>query len=595
MAQSTASTTSSEAGPSAPMTIDWDVPITMADGTVLRADVFRPEGGGPVPVILSHGCYAKGLEFQDHYGAQWHRTVTDFPEILEGSSNTYQVWEVTDPERWVPRGYAVVRVDSRGAGTSEGVQEVWGWQEIEDYAECIEWAGTQDWSDGNVGLLGISYYGANQWLVAGLQPPHLKAIIPWEGTSDWYREAFYHGGIRSTFLDSWMPRQFPMQYGYGQRGKRNPHTGEYIAGPVTLTDEELANNRVDKVAAVRSHPLNDEYWAPFAPPWDRITVPILSAANWGGQGLHLRGNVEGFVNAASSSKWLAVHGYEHWTHFYTDYGLDLQYRFFDHFLKSEENGWPQQPPVSILIRHVDPGDRGSIVGRFEQKFAAAWPLPETDWQTYYLDAGVETLNPAKPAEAAHLSYDATGSGITFQGPVYDEPTEITGPLAARLHVSSDTEDADLFLVLRVQSEDGGEVVFRGAMDAHAPASQGWLRVSHRELDPERSEPYRPFHPHTSNEPMVPGKVYEVEVEIWPTSIALPAGYRISLSIRGTDFEYDGEVDEGDNSSHRYPSRGVGPFAHNDPQTRPPETFGGNVTIHSGPEHQSSLLVPVIKR
>ena len=91
------------------------------------------------------------------------------------------------------------------------------------------------------------------------------------------------------------------------------------------------------------------------PDWSKVTVPLLSAANWGGQGLHPRGNFEGFVRAASQQKWLEVHGIEHWTHFYTDYGVALQKRFFDHFLKGEDTGWTKQPQVLLQVRH--PGER----------------------------------------------------------------------------------------------------------------------------------------------------------------------------------------------------------------------------------------------
>ena len=241
------------------MRILWNVPIEMSDGVILRADVFTPIQESEYPTIMTYGPYAKGQLFQEAYENQWKVMVEDFPEILEGSSNKYQNWETTDPERWVPDGYTVVRVDSRGAGWSEGVQHLWSKQEIEDFYECIEWAAKQPWSNGNIGLLGISYYAANQWLVAAKQPPHLKAIIPWEGTSDWYREFYYHGGIRCTFLDSWLPKQLPMQYGYGSRGRKNPNTGEWAAGPVTLSEEELEKNRVDLLKEVKEHPLFDEY------------------------------------------------------------------------------------------------------------------------------------------------------------------------------------------------------------------------------------------------------------------------------------------------------------------------------------------------
>ena len=106
------------------MHIDWDAPIAVDDGVVLRADVFRPVGDGHYPVILSYGPYAKGLAFQDGYKGNWARLIKAAPEVLVGSSNTYQNWELVDPERWVPDGYACLRIDSRGAGRSPGRLDV---------------------------------------------------------------------------------------------------------------------------------------------------------------------------------------------------------------------------------------------------------------------------------------------------------------------------------------------------------------------------------------------------------------------------------------------------------------------------------------
>ncbi len=151
------------------MQIDWDAPVEMDDGIVLRADVFRPAGEGKYPVILSYGPYAKGLAFQEGYKGNWARLVEAAPEVLEGSSNKYQNWELVDPEKWVPDGYVCVRVDSRGAGRSPGVIDVWSPLETQDLSECIEWAGTQPWSNGKVGINGISYFAMNQWTVGALK------------------------------------------------------------------------------------------------------------------------------------------------------------------------------------------------------------------------------------------------------------------------------------------------------------------------------------------------------------------------------------------------------------------------------------------
>ena len=171
------------------MRIDWDAPIAVDDGLVLRADVFRPTGSGRYPVILSYGPYGKGLLFEDLYADQWQRMIGPHPEVLSGSTGKYQNWEVVDPEKWVPDGYACVRVDSRGAGRSPGLLDIWSAREARDLCDCIEWAAVQPWCSGKIGLNGISYYGMNQWQVAALQPPHLRAICIWEGAADYYRDS----------------------------------------------------------------------------------------------------------------------------------------------------------------------------------------------------------------------------------------------------------------------------------------------------------------------------------------------------------------------------------------------------------------------
>jgi predicted acyl esterase len=571
----------------AAMHISFDVPIGMDDGLVLRGDVFRPDPDGRYPVILTYGPYAKGLAFQEGYPDQWRLMTTQHPDVEAGSTNLYQNWEVVDPEKWVPDGYAVVRVDSRGCGRSPGYVDVFSPRETEDLVACIEWAGTQPWSTGKVGLNGISYYAINQWHAASRQPRHLAAMCVWEGAADCYRDMTHHGGILSTFWANWYDMQVKtVQHGLGDRGAVSRVTGVPVTGDVNLSEEELEANRADLGADVRSHPLDDEFHRDRSPDWSKLDVPLLTAGNWGGHGLHLRGNVEGFVRAATPRKWLELHGLEHWTHFYTDYGVGLQKRFFARFLQDEPNGWDDEPPVRLQVRHLD---------RFEERTAAAWPLPDTEWTTAYLEAGGMSLVAEEPATEEQVSYDATGNGVTFLLPSLDTETEIAGPIALVLFVSSETVDADIFAVVRVFDPDGDEVTFQGAIDPHTPIAQGWLRASHRRLDPELSLPYRPYHTHDRVEPLDPGEVYRLDVEIWPTSIVAPAGYRLGLSIRGNDYVYEGDLGDSALSTFKNRLTGCGPFLHDDPEDRPPEVFGGRVTIHTGPEHPSSLLLPIIPR
>ena len=566
------------------MQIDWDAPIKMDDGVVLRADVFRPIGDGKYPVILSYGPYAKGLAFQEGYKSAWTRVVKAAPEVLEGSSNKYQNWELLDPEKWVPNGYVLVRVDSRGAGRSPGTIDVWSPREARDIYESVEWAGTQPWSTGKVGLNGISYYAMNQWQSGALQPPHLAALCMWEGSSDYYRELCRHGGILCDFLDSWYNRQvMSVQHGVGDNGPKSVVTGEPVGGPETLSEAELQKNRADCSGEAERRELFDDYYKARIPDYSKITAPMLSAANWGGQGLHPRGNFEGYLRAGAKQKWLEVHGDTHFTHFYSNYGNGLQLKFYDHFLKGEDNGWEKQPKVSLNIRRPDE--------KFELRAENEWPIARTQWTKYYLQPKGNGLGTDAPSDATTLTYETTGDGLTFLTPPLKEEIEITGPVAAKLWVSSDTNDADLFVVLRVYDPSGKEVVFIGSNDPRTPVGLGWLRASHRKLDPKETKPYRPYHTHDEKQPLTPGVPVELDIEIWPTSIVVPVGYRIGFTVRGKDYEYDGT--DAAVPFAAYAMKGVGPFTHTNPKDRPPEVFGGKNTLHIEKGKEPYVLLPVI--
>jgi len=567
------------------MRIEWDVAIETDDGLTLRADVFRPVEEGRYQVLLSYGPYAKGLSFQEGYPDQWERMVAQHPDVAAGSSNKYQNWEVVDPEKWVPDGYVCVRVDSRGTGRSPGFVDHFSPRETKDFALCIEWAGVQPWSNGKVGLNGISYYAINAWHVASLQPSHLAAVCVWEGAADWYRDMTHHGGILSTFWANWYDMQVKtVQYGLGNRGPKHPVTGVNACGDEDLTDEELAANRCRLGDEIVAHPLDDAYHRDRSPRWDKITVPLLTAANWGGQGLHPRGNFEGYYRSATAERWLEAHGLEHWTHFYTDYGRRLQKRFFDYFLKGEENGWDRHPRVQLQIRHVD---------GFEERFEEDWPIPRTRWSEFYLHPDL-TLGTKAPSESASLEFAAMGDGLMFSSAPLVETTEFTGPLAAKLWVSSTSEDADLFLIFQVFDPAGKEVTFQGALDPHTPIAQGWLRASHRKLDPAISRRWRPYHLHDERQALTSGEVYELDIELWPTSIVVPAGYKVALAIRGRDYVYGGD-DAGSTRIASFKNRftGVGPFLHDDPRDRPGAVYNGTTTLHLGPERAAYVLTPVI--
>ena len=302
--------------------------------------------------------------------------------------------------------------------------------------------------------------------------------------------------------------------------------------------------------------------------------------------MHPRGNFEGFCEAGTEDKWLEVHGIEHWTEFYTDYGREIQLAFFDYFLKDKKNGWNERPKVQLQIRH--PGEK------FVERFESSWPLEQTQWTKFYLDGDSESLvQEANPKETS-LSYKGLSDGLTFMSQPLEDEMEITGPMASKLWISSDTIDADLFLVFRIFTPDLREITYQGALDPHPPIAQGWLRASHRKLDLKKTKPWRPYHTHDEKQLLKPGEIYELDVEVWPTCIVVPRGYRIALSVRGKDYVYPGPVDSG-LSNMKNAFTGVGPFLHDDPDDRPPEIFDNEVTLHFAENRKPFILLPIVPK
>ncbi|MGP3533649.1 CocE/NonD family hydrolase [Microbacterium sp. RD1] len=518
-----------------------DVEIRLRDGVVLRADVFTGLDGAPQPVILTMGPYGKDIHFEDFNPAA-------FATIEE--RGPYLNWETVNPAWWVPQGYTVVRVDERGTGRSEGRMHLLSPREFEDYVEVVEWAADQPWSTGDVGLMGISYYSINQWQVAARRPRGLRAIVPWEGLVDLYREFHYHGGIRNSgFSEAWWVRQITgNQNGLGDADPR-----QTLPGNVDLMREQ------------REHAWMDDYYAERTADLSRIEVPLLSAGNWGGYALHLRGNIEGYLAAGSTQKWLEVHAGNHFAPFYSSESRAYQKRFLDHFLKGAQNGWDDEPPVKLFIR-----DSRGGTWRYEDE----WPLARTIWTTFALDAGRGALS-TEPSADAEISFPGLTGGVEFLSEPLTEDLEVTGPSALRLWVSSTTSDADLFVTLDNIRPDGTVATFEDASGLQGPVTKGWLRASHRVLDADASTEYRPVHAHRGATLLVPGEPTLLEIEIMPTSMIFEKGHRIRLSVKGGD--------DGENTR----------FLHDDPVDRDPARLGGTVTVYTGGSRASSWLAPVI--
>ncbi len=550
------------ANPVYPVVVEKDVDVPMRDGTRLKADVFRPHDEGKFPAIVNLGPYQKDKPWI-------------VPDTLDEAPNEWMNWETVNPQWWAPRGYAAVRVDGRGSGKSPGQCEPWSLKEATDFYDAIEWAAAQPWCNGNVGLLGISYFAMNQWFVANLKPPALKAIIPWEGFADLYRDALFHGGILSLFMPNWYVAHM-LHHLLGRASQQLPDAWQ------TNTLHFWLHNSLDS-GAFRGAQAQ----------WDKIDVPMFSVGNWSGMGLHLRGNTEAFMRAATPHKKLRVHCGTHVHPFYSEDGRRDQIRFFDYWLKGIDNGVMDEPRVKLAIRKG--GDA------FEWRSENEWPLKRTRWTKLYLDVSQPaadkseisgTLEVKNSPTTGSWTYAASslgsmgstsaassqvmgggikpGMGISLQSANLAVDTEITGPIAAVLWVSSSTEDMDLFLTLRNIDPDGNEVMETGQQGAPVPVAKGWLRVSHRELDPQLSRPYRPYHRHLRRLYLTPGETVRVEVEIWPTSMVFAKGHRIRLDIQPRD---------GVGSAHYL-------HYHADYNC-------GTNTIYAGGDMASYLLLPVI--
>jgi hypothetical protein len=542
--------------------LEKDIEVPMRDGARLRADVFRPQSQGKYPAILNLGPYQKDK--------LW---VT--PPNLEEQPNPFMNWETVNPESWVPKGYVAVRVDARGSGRSPGQFDPWSFAEAVDFYDAIEWAAAQPWCNGNVGLNGISYYAINQWFVANLNPPSLKAIIPWEGFADIYRDALFHGGIASLFMTNWFTAHL-LHHTLGRASQIHPDGWQK-----NILHQWLSQN------------LDSGQQRGSQADWEEIAVPFYSVGNWTGMGLHLRGNTEAFMQSTSVHKKLRIQTGSHVHGFYTEDGRQDQLRFFDYWLKGIDNGIMQEPPIKLAIRE------GNDV--FTWRHENEWPLARTTWTKLYFDlADTASQNgpkrgqlvPNNPAQETACTYPATGlgsmgsssaasaqvmgggikpdMGVALLTPPMAHDTEITGPLAAVLWVSSSTEDMDLFLTLRHFDEHGNEIMDTGQQGTPVPVAKGWLRVSHRELDPKKTLPYRPYHKHTSRQFLQPGEVVQVQVEIWPTSMVFKKGHQLRLDVQPRD--------------------GVGSASYMHYHA---DYNSGSNTIYSGGDRQSYLLLPII--
>lgn len=515
--------------PVAGVAVDRDVMVAMRDGVRIAVDVYRPEeiGAETYPALLAASPYQKDL--------------AGLPAVP-----TYPTRETGPIEWYVQRGYVYVLADIRGTGKSEGAWDLLSEIEQQDLYDLVEWIAAQPWCSTRVGMIGQSYFGMVQWLAAIQKPPHLTCIAPYDAGVDEYREAAFHGGIPSSgFISLWSFLVRGM-HAYGPRGVEKIRT--------------FAQN-IDQ--SVLEHQTDDEHWRSRSAYWrlDEIDIPVFSIGNWGKNARHLRGNIVGFERVKGPRKLFVEEGARppslNVAKALTDFDSPefherLLAPWYDHWLKGEDTGVMDEPPVQLFVSGVE-----------EHRAYPEWPPPGVTYTPYFLTAGpsgaVTSLNDggltrqAPREEESHASYrypqadwhlgtamiDGTGQPnqvarvLTFTSDALESDLEAIGPVKLVLHASSDQVDTDFIVRLCDQRPDGEPL----PPDVAPPAdivARGWLKASHRALDPERSTDARPFHGHQDPEPLEPGTVYRFDIEIWPIGHVFRRGHRLRLELANGD-------------------------------------------------------------
>jgi predicted acyl esterase len=508
--------------------VEKDVVVPLRDGAILYADVYRPDGGSErFPAIMNIGPYQKDKLWIPP------DDLEEKAEPVSGLGDRQS--DVVVPARICLRACRCARIRQ-----VTGRSDPSSYQEAVDFYDAIEWIARRDWCSGNIGTLGISYHANCQWRVANLQPPSLKAIIPWEGRADLYRDQTFHGGIFAMgFLHTWIATNM----------------AHHLMGRPRTTNPDAFNNNM--LWEWASHNLDSEFWRMRSAQWDKITVPLYSVGNWTGVGLHLRGNTEGFMNAASKSKKLRIHTGTHFHPFHTEEGRLDQLRFFDHWLKGIDTGIMAEPPVKLQIR------TGGGLKDYKFRFETSGRSPHALDQNVSEGRATRAEPRRQPGRRAavrsghgrdrdHLSgqpaqpcrngvgravgqcrLDRADRGVVHHGAARGGHRDHRAHGAGAVGVQH-VEDMDIFATIRNIGPDGeGHLGGRAAGLRQVPVAKGWLRAAHRKLDRKKSLPYRPYHTHDERQWLKPGEVVECQVEIWPSCMVFKQGHRIRLDVQPT--------------------------------------------------------------
>ncbi|KZL75671.1 x-pro dipeptidyl-peptidase c-terminal non-catalytic domain-containing protein [Colletotrichum incanum] len=502
--------------------VDHDVPITTRDGTILYADVLRPPNTDEkVPALICWSPFGKkfsGLMSLD-YMTPWKLGIPS------GTLSGLEKFEAPDPADWVPRGYAIVNVDTRGAFDSGGTMVIMGTQEAEDGYDTIEAVANMTWCNGRVGLAGNSHLAIAQWFIAALRPPSLKAIAPWEGCGDLYREQFARGGIYAGDLFDQLIVKHMLKGRNGLESFRE---------------------------MFKEHPLANAWWNDKRPDMKKIDVPTYITGTWTNT-MHGMGAIRGWLEVGTGEKWLRWHPWQEWFDLWGNpQAKEELFTFFDHYLKGVENGWEKTPKVRMALLRFGNKAPQAIENIVEDDF----PPARTQYKQFYLGTGGKLNFSSGPEKTTTVSYDSeSGGSVSFQY-TFTETTRIMGLPKAVLYMSCpDHDDMDLYVMIQKLDKDGMQmknlnVPWEGipvkSFEEFKPEQEtevvlykgpvGILRASHRAIDEARSmHPHWPFHPHEKEEKITPDEVVRLDIGIWALGVEFEAGESVRVVVSGETF------------------------------------------------------------
>lgn len=562
-----------------------NVKVPTRDGAYVLADIFMPEEEGKYPVIISFGGYGKGFwvgkettdderelhaQLEDNYFRGIHKETDyisfhiaslehgdpspDIPGLPPKGSviNPYvthisERFERANVMDWVPEGYIVMHVDSRGLGNTPGEYCQFGRPEADDYYDAIEWAGTQEWSTGDVGIYGGSFYAMNGFNVMSLQPPHLKACIPLCGDMDPYRDYSFFGGMLNKF--GFTPKC--------SAGEFNGIDLAEYARNIEFDDSEIFNEHAKVM--MKNEP-------------EKIKIPYYTCISLEQAFIHTRGTSEIYIHSGTpdGQKMMDVTsevGVHHWM--YGKHVLARHKAFFDYWLKGEQNDIMEQDPIHMMIRTGN--------GGYYWQDEKEWPIAGTEYKRLYLNAvgdmsalqGLGTVL----SEDGKVSYPADGENeIVFVTDPLEEDMVLAGYPMADLFVSSSSKDMKLLTYLYVLDEDNERVPYVMDLNPMTPLAKGGLKVSHRKLDEEKTTEYRPYHTHQKGDyqPLTPGEIVEAQVEILPMTAKIKKGWKLAFVVMANN-EHGELIDLFDDYS-----------------------AGAENTIYTGKTYPSYVQLPVIK-